>query len=50
MTGLVTPFFDIRDGSIHPNGRPGLGLELNLDGIGDHRVNLEDLQARLPYS
>ncbi len=50
MAGLVTPFFDIRDGSIHPNGRPGLGLELNLDGIEDHRVNLEDLQARLPYS
>ncbi len=27
---IVTPMFDVRDGSIYPNGLPGLGIELGL--------------------
>jgi len=49
MEKLITQLFDIRDGSIYPNGQPGLGIELNMDGINEHRVQLEDLEARLPY-
>ena len=48
MESLITPMLDIRDGSIHPNGRPGLGIELNMDGINEYRVEIDDLQARLP--
>ena len=40
---------DIRAGSIYPNGQPGLGIELNMDGINEYRVDIDDLQARLPY-
>ena len=28
---LIEPMFDVRDGHIHPNGRPGLGIEPNPD-------------------
>lgn len=49
MEKLISPTFDIRDGSIYPNGLPGLGIELNMDGINEYRVKLEDLEARLPY-
>lgn len=49
MEGLITPMLDIQNGSIHPSGRPGLGIELNMDGIEEHRVDVDDLQARLPY-
>jgi galactonate dehydratase len=49
MEKLISPTFDIRDGSIYPNGLPGLGIELKMDGINEYRVKLEDLEARLPY-
>ena len=49
MEGLITPMLDIRAGSIYPNGQPGLGLELDMDGINEYRVDIDDLQARLPY-
>jgi galactonate dehydratase len=48
MESLITPMLDIRDGSIHPNGQPGLGIELNMDGINEYRVDIDDLQTRLP--
>ena len=49
MEGLITPMLDIRAGSIYPNGQPGLGIELDMDGINEYRVDIDDLQARLPY-
>jgi len=48
MEKLITPMLDIRDGSIHPNGKPGLGIELDMDGINECRVDMDDLQARIP--
>ena len=49
MEKIITQMFDIRDGSIYPNGYSGLGIELDMDGINEYRVEMEDLQARLPY-
>ena len=49
MEKIITRMFDIRDGSIYPNGHPGLGIELDMDGVNEYRVGIDDLQARLPY-
>jgi galactonate dehydratase len=49
MEGLITPMLDIRAGSIYPSGQPGLGIELDMDGINEYRVDIDDLQASLPY-
>ena len=49
MEGLITPMLDIRAGSIYPSGQPGLGIELDMDGINEYRVDIDDLQAALPY-
>jgi galactonate dehydratase len=39
MSQIVAPMFDVRDGSIVPNGRPGLGIELDLDGVNKYRID-----------
>jgi galactonate dehydratase len=36
---LITPMFDVRDGSIYPSDRPGLGIELNMDMVQRYLVN-----------
>ena len=38
---LITPMFDVQDGSILPNGRPGLGIELNMDVVEKYRVDVD---------
>lgn len=42
---LIEPMFDIRDGHIHPNGRPGLGIEPNLEAIEEYRVDVDSPEA-----
>jgi galactonate dehydratase len=42
---LITPMFDVRDGAIYPNGRPGLGIELNRREVDRHRVDVDDPRA-----
>lgn len=42
---MITPMFDIRDGAIYPNGRPGLGIELNRHEVDRHRVDVDDPRA-----
>jgi galactonate dehydratase len=49
MEKLTTSWFDIRDGSIHPNGQPGLGIELNMEALEEYRISPDELQGRLPY-
>ena len=43
---LIEPMFDIRDGYIHPNGRPGLGIEPNMDAIEEYRVDVDSGEAQ----
>ncbi|MCH7735586.1 MAG: mandelate racemase/muconate lactonizing enzyme family protein, partial [Chloroflexi bacterium] len=38
---LITPMFEIKDGSILPNGRPGLGIELDMDVVEKYRVDVD---------
>ena len=38
---LISPMFDVQDGSILPNGKPGLGIELNMDVVEQYRVDID---------
>ncbi|MCH8223432.1 MAG: mandelate racemase/muconate lactonizing enzyme family protein [Chloroflexi bacterium] len=40
---IITPMFDIRDGSIYPNDQPGLGIELIHDVVDEYLVDPNDL-------
>lgn len=42
MRDIITPMFDIRGGSMYPNGRPGLGIELNMDAVDEYRIDVDD--------
>ena len=42
---IVTPMFDIRNGSIYPNARPGLGIELIHEEIARYLVDVDDPAA-----
>jgi galactonate dehydratase len=39
---FIEPMFDVRGGCIYPNGRPGLGIELNMDGVMSHLIDPDD--------
>jgi galactonate dehydratase len=39
---IVTPMFDVRDGCIYPNGRPGLGIELIHEEVERYAVDVDD--------
>ncbi len=43
---VITPMFDYHDGAIWPWDRPGLGIELNPDGVKRYRLDPWDLKAR----
>jgi L-alanine-DL-glutamate epimerase-like enolase superfamily enzyme len=43
---IVTPMFDVRDGSIYPNGRPGLGIELIPEALDEFRVDVDSPEAQ----
>ena len=43
---VITPMFDVRDGSIFPNGRPGLGIELIPEAIEEFAVDVDSQEAR----
>jgi galactonate dehydratase len=46
---IITPMFDWHDGAIWPSDRPGLGIELNRDGVERYRVDPSDPRIqRLP--
>ncbi|MBI4304746.1 MAG: mandelate racemase/muconate lactonizing enzyme family protein, partial [Chloroflexi bacterium] len=45
---LITPMFEIRNGAIYPNSRPGLGIELVREEVERHLVDADDPRA-LPY-
>jgi galactonate dehydratase len=36
---VINPMFDVRDGSIYPTDRPGLGIELNMDTVQKYLVD-----------
>lgn len=36
---MINPMFDVRDGSIYPTERPGLGIELNMDSVQRYLVD-----------
>ncbi len=42
---IITPMFDYRDGAIWPSDRPGLGIELNHETIGEFQVDPWDAIA-----
>ena len=44
---FIEPMFDVRDGCIFPNGRPGLGIELNMDGVLSHIISPDD-ESKMP--
>ena len=43
---LIEPMFDVRDGNIHPNGRPGLGIDFNEEVMERYRVGVDSPEAR----
>ncbi|NQW20966.1 MAG: hypothetical protein HQ477_09670, partial [Chloroflexi bacterium] len=43
---IITPSFDVRDGSIYPNGRPGLGIELIPGAIDEFRVDVDSPEVQ----
>jgi len=43
---IITPMFDIRDGSIFPNGRPGLGIELIPEALEEFAVDVDSPEAQ----
>ena len=45
---IVTPMFDVRDGCLFPNGRPGLGIELIHEEVERYAVDVDDPRA-VPY-
>jgi galactonate dehydratase len=48
MAEIATPMFDVRDGAIQPNVRPGLGIELNMDAVDAYRIDIDDERALRP--
>jgi galactonate dehydratase len=36
---IINPMFDVREGAIFPSGRPGIGIELNMDVVEKYRVD-----------
>ena len=42
---VVTPMFDYHDGSIWPSDRPGLGIELNHEGVARYALGHRDPKA-----
>ena len=38
--------FDIRNGSIFPNGRPGLGIELIPEAIDEFKIDVDSPEAQ----
>lgn len=42
---IITPMFDVREGSIWPNGRPGLGIELIHDEVKRYAIDVDDPRA-----
>jgi len=47
---IITPMFDVRDGHIHPSGRPGLGIELIREEVERYRVDVDDPKAMPAWS
>ena len=45
---IVTPMFDVREGCLFPNGRPGLGIELIHEEVERYAVDVDDPRA-VPY-
>jgi galactonate dehydratase len=47
---IITPMFDWHDGAIWPPDRPGLGIELNREGLERYRIDPADprIQRTLP--
>ncbi|MEE8045800.1 MAG: mandelate racemase/muconate lactonizing enzyme family protein [Dehalococcoidia bacterium] len=43
---IITPMFDVRDGSIFPNDRPGLGIELIPEALEEFAVDVDSPEAR----
>lgn len=43
---IITPMFDVRDGSIFPNGRPGLGIELIPEALEEFAVDVDSPEAQ----
>mgnify|MGYP001171402530 CR=1 FL=1 len=42
---IITPMFDIREGSIWPSDRPGLGIELIHEEVERHAIDVDDPRA-----
>ncbi|NQW18637.1 MAG: mandelate racemase/muconate lactonizing enzyme family protein [Chloroflexi bacterium] len=42
---IITPMFDIHDGSIWPNDRPGLGIELIHEEVERYAIDVDDPRA-----
>jgi galactonate dehydratase len=42
---IITPMFDHHDGAIWPSGRPGLGIELNHEGVAEFAIDPWDPRA-----
>tara|TARA_Y100000590_G_scaffold73214_1_gene80590 strand:- start:226 stop:1038 length:813 start_codon:yes stop_codon:yes gene_type:complete len=43
---IINPMFDIKDGSIYPNGKPGLGIELIPEAIEEFAVDVDSPAAQ----
>jgi L-alanine-DL-glutamate epimerase-like enolase superfamily enzyme len=43
---IITPKFDIRNGSIRPNGRPGLGIELIPESLQEFKIDVDSPEAQ----
>jgi L-alanine-DL-glutamate epimerase-like enolase superfamily enzyme len=39
MARIVRSIFDVRDGFVYPNDLPGLGIELDLEGVNVCRID-----------
>jgi galactonate dehydratase len=46
---IITPMFDIREGSIWPSDRPGLGIELVHEEIERYAIDADDPRALPPW-
>jgi len=47
---IIKPMFDVRDGAIHPSGKPGLGIELIHEEVERYRVDADDPRAMPNWS
>ena len=46
FASAVTPMFDVRDGSIFPNGRPGLGIKLIPEALEEFAIDVDSPEAQ----